>query len=292
MKRTILMLMGAWLASIFAVMAQDDIYFTPKKKKAKQTSVQTATETDDWTSNRESVMDEDTYNRRNHSVATSDDDDYAYYDDGENSESGVYTSRIVRFHSPGLTIVSSPYYEESIAIWADPWYAYRPFGYYTSYWDYHYGWGGYYSWNNYWWHHSWCDPWYHHAWYPTHHHHYHPIYRPSKPSHVTHRPKRPSAGRDYYHPSTERAAAQGVTKRPSSNARPSQNRNEQRNNNKSTYRPSQNDSRQNSVSTPSRPARERSFGTPSNSRSERSFQQGGSNRSMGSGSNRSGGRRR
>ena len=291
MKRIILTLIGAWLASTVMVFAQDDIYFTPNKKKAKKAATQATTETDDWASNREGVMDVDTYNRRNRTQSAEDSQTNSYYDDADSGEGGVYTSRIVRFHAPGVTIISSPYYEESIAIWADPWYVYRPFGYYSSYWDYHYGWGGYYGWNNHWWHHSWYDPWYHHAWHP-HYHHYHPVLPPSKPSHVVQRPSRPSSNRDFYRPSTQRAEANGITSRPSSNARPSQNRNDQRNNSVSNNRPTQNESRQNSVSNSSRPARERSFGTPSNSRSERSFQQGGSNRSVGGGSNRSGGRRR
>ena len=278
----LLFVTGSTLCSI----AQDDLYFVPKKKKeVRKTDAPTVNEYDNWADNRTSSIDVDAYNRRGTSSKT---DESAYYPEESDNES--YTNRIVRFHAPGVTVVSSPYYTEYIDVYADPWYSfYAPYGWYDYTWSSHYGWHYSWGWNRpYHWYYSCYDPWwgwhghhhpsYHHAWYPHygggHHHHY----VPSRPA-----PRRPVASNRGYRPSTERGT------RPSANRRPSENRNSvtTNRNNASTNR--------NTVST-DRNSRKPSSTTVSPSRNERPqrVMGGGNNggsrpqRSVGS----SGGRRR
>lgn len=276
------LILGAFLLNISPCMAQDDIYFVPKKKKAK-----TETADDNWAEKRTSQMDVDTYNRRNRTKLTESYEDDAEYDDIE--ASGTYTTRIVRFHAPGVTYISSPYYTDYIDIWVNPFYAYSPWSFHYGYHYDPWGWNCYYGWGDPWFHYGWYDPWFHHGWHHHFHHHHYPVYypgfHPGGPSYaVNPRPKRPAAIRDRYRPSTAISSNRDNSIRPSQNMRPSQNRN-----NVSTQkRPQSNSSRPST--TQSRPARERNFGTPSNSRIERnatpsrpsrSVNTGGSNRSMG-----------
>lgn len=290
MKKFVYLILSAMLFNVVALYAQDDVYFVPKKKKAKVEVVE-----ENWTANRSDIMDVDAYNRRNTSkqndVSSDDNDDTSAY------EEGTYTSRIIRFHAPGVTLISSPYYTDYVAVWSDPWYVYRPYGFYAGSWGFYWGWNSPYGWYDPWWSHGWYDPWHYHAWYPHHHYYpgYHPGYypgaHPGKPSYaVNPRPKRSSTIRDRYRPSTMLNSKNEYANRPANSARPSQNRNSV-----STQRQQQNNSSRPSTST-SRPARERTFGTPSNSNRQNGsgFSTGRPSRSMnsGGGSSRGTGRRR
>ena len=166
MNKWIFTLITLIVSSTLYSFAQDDIYFVPSKKKVtkQEVPVYESTEYDSWAENREGVMDVDSYNRRGGATARQQTYDYDVVDDSES-----LTNRIVRFHAPGITVVSSPYYADYIDIYADSWYSpFRPY-----YW---YGYGWHYSWYNSWWGspyywNSYCyDPWW--GW----HNHYHPIY--------------------------------------------------------------------------------------------------------------------
>lgn len=285
MNKQLFLLLAFIIGSAVDTLAQDDLYFVPSKKKAKKVQAEQydAVEYDDWAEGRNSDMDIDAYNRRSGSADKGAD---TYNDHAGESES--FTNRIVRFHAPGITVVSSPYYTDYIDVYTDPWYAfYRPYSWYDFGWHNYYGWHTSWWWSTpYYWHSSWYDPWW--GW----HGHYHPIYYPGwhphhgghhhhyYPSRTEHR--RPVASNRGYRPSTERGT------RPSADRRPSQNRNSvsTNRNNSSTNR--------NTISS-DRNSRTPSSSTVSPSRNERpqrtmSGGGGGSRpqRSMGG----SGGRRR
>ena len=293
MNKQLFLLLAFIVGSAVSTLAQDDLYFVPTKKKAKKAQpVQyDATEYDDWAEGRNSDIDIDAYNRRG-DAAHKDADTYPEPAD----ESTSLTNRIVRFHAPGITVVSSPYYTDYIDVYTDPWYAfYRPYSWYDFGWHNYYGWHSSWWWGTpYYWHSACYDPWwgwhghyhpiyhpgYHHAWHPSHggHHHYYP-------SCTEHR--RPSASNRGYRPSTERGTRPSAN-RPSVGQRPNQDRNNAsvNRNNSSTNR--------NSISN-DRGTRKPSNSTMSPSRTERPQRvMGGggsrSQRSMGGGS--SGGRRR
>lgn len=283
MNRYLITLLLFVTGSALCCMAQDDLYFVPtKKKEVQKVDVSTSSEYDNWADNRNSTIDVDAYNRRGTSDKT---DDSAYYPEEDDNES--YTNRIVRFHAPGVTVVSSPYYTEYIDVYADPWYSfYSPYSWYNYTWSSHYGW--YYSWGwnrPYHWYYSCYDPWWgwhghyhpvhHPVWYPHHGGHHHHYY----PSRTEHR--RPTASNRGYRPSTERGT------RPSADRRPRQNRE-----NTSINRGNTSTNR-NSVSTDRNTRRPSSTVSPSRTERPQRVMSGGSRteRSMG-GSRNSGGRRR
>ena len=220
MSKRFLLLLTLILSCAHWSIAQDDLYFTPSKKSAKKkVASDTSTEYDTWADNRTGITDVDTYNRRK---STGKRDSLALYTTEE--EEGALTNRIVRFHAPGITVVSSPYYAEFIDIYTDPWYSfYRPYGWYDYHWYGHYGWHSSWWWNDpFYWHTGYYDPYW--GW----HHHYHPIYHPGfypgwHPSHGGHHHhyypsrtehRRPSASNRGYRPSTERDARPSTTHRP------------------------------------------------------------------------------
>ena len=160
----------------------DDMYFVPKKK-AKTTVVDNGSVT---FSSQESfhvsgeTMDVDAYNRR-----YSDGDNYEYegddvqYSDYSDDADYVYSSRIVRFHSPRRVMLSSPLYWDVVYIGGGSnWVIYDDgiyWDYYPTYSSWYYpSWSWsysifspyYYGWNSYWHHHN-----YHYSWW--HHNHYH-----------------------------------------------------------------------------------------------------------------------
>ena len=224
------MIMNKWIFTLITLVfsntlgcfAQDDLYFVPSKKKVKKQEMPTyeSVEYDNWADGRDGVMDIDTYNRRGNITRT---DSARYYD--ETDESNSYTNRIVRFHAPGITVVSSPYYADYIDIYASSWYSpYPSYGWYGFGWHhswYNPWWGSPYYWNSYcydpWW--GWHNhfypihyPGHHHGWYPSYIGHY-PHYYPSRTEH-----RRPATTNRGYRPSTERGT------RPSAERRPSQDR--------------------------------------------------------------------
>lgn len=218
MNRTILTLFTAIVGHALGCLAQDDLYFTPSKKKAKQkVEAYADTEYDNWADHRSSNIDVDAYNRRGNSDTS---EIQPLYEPENEAES--LTNRIVRFHSPGITIVSSPYYTEYIDIYTDPWYSfYGPYSWYDYNWHTYYGWGHSWWWNSpYYWHAGWYTP--HWGW----HGHFHPIYHPNHPvwhphhgghhhyypSRTEHR--RPIASGRNHRPSTERGNRPSVTQRP------------------------------------------------------------------------------
>ena len=144
-------------------MAQDDLYFTPSKKakeaaqKRNAASMTARTETVtaptvvDYHSNTRS---EDEYNRRyvngeqyvvdslDASVNTVDEGVAPRYDLSDPELDYRYSRRIVRFHSPRLYALTSPYY------W-DLYYGYGAWDYLYDPWDpwyWHYGWSYGWSW--------------------------------------------------------------------------------------------------------------------------------------------------
>lgn len=291
MNNRIFLLIAFVLSNAFQMVAQDDLYFVPSKKKAKKEQTLTTYESqeyDNWAEGRNEQMDVDAYNRRNY---TNTNEEYAYDEQANETES--LTNRIVRFHAPGVTIVSSPYYSDYIDIYADLWYSsYRPYGWYS------------YNWYNPWWWdypYYWASPYYHTWWgwhghyhptyFPGHHHAWHPHYGGLHHQHYPLRAtnKRPVASNRGYRPSTERGT------RPSANreARPSAER-------KSTQRggtiSTERTGRQPNYSTQDRNSRRQSSTTTTMpSRTERTPQRtmgsGGSNRSQRSVGSSSGRRR-
>ena len=197
-----------------ALLAQiNDIYFVPTKKSAKSVE-QTQTTEEDVVQNVEEnssssyFMDEDEYNRRYTSSLNrvSADEEYEYEEspteysnDSESvtrsytisdNEDYKYSTRLVRFHSPGSTLLRSPWYWDVVYsgginnwtiyddgiywdIYTDDWYYYSPswsWGYYSPYYRGWYNSWGY--WNNHWYYgynHCWGHHWHNH-YYPVHTH--------------------------------------------------------------------------------------------------------------------------
>lgn len=303
MKRWIVLSALLCVAVTVCRAQDDDVYFVPsgvKSEPAKKVSparyapVSSEKEyADDWASGRVGERDVDDYNRRG----------TAYRDTlnsgeelPEETESGVYTARLVRFHSPRVGIyVSSPFYVDYYDYWLDPWYDSWYCGWWPGYsvgWWYGWGWRPY--WHSWW---GWHDPW----WGPSWGWH-HPIW--STPSwSVNHRPSRYMATNRLtsYRPSRDYAASRGngsglnrgTTTRPSrgyttgTSGRPSRQFGTSRSTNRNISTPTQPRSR--SIDNSSNRSN-RSYGTPSNSSSGRSFGTGsGSGRSIGSGNHGFGG---
>ena len=112
MKNLILLLMMLVPIGTFAQV--DDMYFIPKKK-----GKSTVVVSDDSGSSQErfytggQTMDVDAYNRRyNESDYETDyESDVTEYDDYSDDDTDyIYSSRIVRFHSPRKVLLSSPWY--------------------------------------------------------------------------------------------------------------------------------------------------------------------------------------
>ena len=291
MNNRIFLLLFFVVGSVLHAIAQDDLYFVPTKKKVTpKTDVYTSSDYDNWADNRNSTIDVDAYNRRGTSDKTNESE---YYSEDNDTES--FTSRIVRFHAPGVTVVSSPYYTEYIDVYADPWYSYySPYSWHNYTWSSHYGWSYSWGWNHpYHWYYSCYDPWwgwhghyhpvYHHAWHPHHGGHHHHHYYPSR----TEQHRRPTASNRGYRPSTERGTRPS-TGRPSKADRPSRHNREHVSTNRG-------DAPKNhkTVSTDRNSRRPSSTVSPSRTERPQRVMSGGSRtqRSMG-GSRSSGGRRR
>ncbi len=291
MNNRIFLLIAFVLSNAFQMVAQDDLYFVPSKKKTKKEQALATYESqeyDNWAEGRDELMDVDSYNRRNY---TSKNEEYSY--DEQASETESLTNRIVRFHAPGVTIVSSPYYSDYIDIYADLWYSlYRPYGWHSYswynpwWWDYPYYWSSpyYHTWWG--WHGHYPPayfPGYHHTWYPHyggHHHQHYPLRAANK---------RPMTSNRGYRPSTERGA------HPSTNrdSRPSaERRSTQRSGNISTERTG----RQPNYNTQNHSSRKQPSTTATPHRTERTPQRtmgsGGASRSQRSMGGSGGGRRR
>lgn len=291
MNNRIFLLIAFVLSNAFQMVAQDDLYFVPSKKKTKKEQALATYESqeyDNWAEGRDELMDVDSYNRRNY---TSKNEEYSY--DEQASETESLTNRIVRFHAPGITIVSSPYYSDYIDIYTDIWFSvYRPYGWHSYswynpwWWDYPYYWSSpyYHTWWG--WHghyHPTYFPGHHHAWYPHyggHHHQHYPLRAANK---------RPMTSNRGYRPSTERGA------RPSTNrdSRPSaERRSTQRSGNISTERTG----RQPNYNTQNHSSRKQPSTTATPHRTERTPQRtmgsGGASRSQRSMGGSGGGRRR
>lgn len=169
---SLLILFGAIFLSGFA--QDDDIYFVPSKAKKQQaqqpaparvspvagTTTSNREDTADWAAGRISNRDVDDYNRRyvNHN-------DSLYEEmQSEDTQSGIYTTRLVRFHSPRVGIyVSSPFYADYYDYWYD--YGFLPDYHWSSIYGPWYGWG--WSWNrwpywNTWW--GWHSPYWDYCW--------------------------------------------------------------------------------------------------------------------------------
>lgn len=181
MKRlfAILILATCFASWIFA--QDDDVYFVPTKarkaaeakklQERQQRRLQSDYEyiqnqgygadafrdNDNWASGRVGQRNVDEYNRRQATPDTS------YVLDAGYDEEGVYTSRLIRFHSPRVgVVVSSPYY----GLWVDcydPWLTPWDADFYYSSW---YGWGlsPYYYRSSFYWRYGWYDPWWSYSW--------------------------------------------------------------------------------------------------------------------------------
>ncbi len=269
MKKYVCLFLLLACASVQSRAQDDDIYFVPSKeeiKKAEQPvhseydAILSGEETENWAEGRgNGHWDVDDYNRRGeHSAATAETDSVEAYD--SMSGSGEYTTRIVRFHSPRVGIyVSSPYYVDVYDYyWNDPWF-YNPWYNDYFYWGWRpYAWGGWHSW------HCWYDPWYHGSW--GWHPHYYPTWGP--PRYAYRGPGNRYGGR-----------YDGVASRPSSGR----------------YFSTTGSSRQNGISTSSRPSQRyntgsgsrpsRNFGTSGTTRPSRNYGTSGNSRPTGTSGN-------
>lgn len=199
----------------FEMAAQvDDMYFVPKKKDKKnkvqvedKKNVEIVQEqrTESYTGEE---RDEDEYNRRGHLSSRSyNNDDYyeeeqasneEYVSDGEDNtvveeEDFTYSSRILRFHSPRMVMLSSPWYWDIVYtcgtdnwIVCDDglyWDVYPSYSYYSSWyyptWSWHFSFAPWGVYNSYCWDY-WHAPFY--AWH--HHHHYYPHWGGNHHGHI------------------------------------------------------------------------------------------------------------
>lgn len=184
MKRILAILIFAISFASWSFAQDDDVYFVPTKaQKAaeakklherEQRRLQSYYEyidkynndqddasdvyrdNEDWAVGRVGQRNVDEYNRRQATPDTSYVPDAGY-------EEGVYTSRLIRFHSPRVgVVVSSPYY----GLWVDcydPWLTPWDADLYYSSW---YGWGlsPYYYRSSFYWRYGWYDPWWSYSW--------------------------------------------------------------------------------------------------------------------------------
>ncbi len=205
------------LCASLAAMAQDDVYFVPTKKAIQKEReenlgyIQSRTyeipaeafEHDDWAAGRSNGnRGIDEYNRRTSRYGRGKDSLRNSRSRYEDDAPYTATSRIVRFRSPGITIVTSPYYYDyydfvSYDPWIDDW-AWG--GWRTSFDPFYYNrWGGWYSpWSfsyNYWgspwrygwydsyWHYGWGSPYYYGGWYSPFYYDSPRWYSYSRPAH-------------------------------------------------------------------------------------------------------------
>nr|WP_315090760.1 hypothetical protein [uncultured Alloprevotella sp.] len=133
--------------------AQDDVYFVPNGQETKENvsnSSYQRIENDNnstWYEGRSSKRSVDEYNRRDSKTKSS---SSAYYDNEDYSPDGECTARIVRFHSPRMVVVASPYYWDFYDTYLyDPWLSS------SWYWNSRWGWSNRYGW---------YDPWYSWTW--------------------------------------------------------------------------------------------------------------------------------
>ena len=183
----------------FAADAQvDDMYYVPKRDDAKENAAEKFSTTRMRLGTSGTLRDEDEYNRRG-SAYISDDDAYesdvetesVEYEYADDEEDYVYSTRIVRFHSPHRVVISSPLYWD--VVYSDGWNTWTVYDdgfYWDAYpncysswvapaWSWGYSFGGFsLSFGSYyyhrpigWWHHP---HYYHHhwghSWHPVHHH--------------------------------------------------------------------------------------------------------------------------
>lgn len=240
MKQKLLFLLSFYLFATHAFAQDDDIYFVPKKKsnesevksviRTSNYSVAHDAEEEDWSEGRVADRDVDEYNRRGGYSESSQANETVGYVDEETMATGTYTQRIVRFHSPMGTYVSSPYYSDYIDIWLDPWYDFH----FTYGWGW-YGWNNWYCWSpfhhSHWWN-PWYDPFYPPYWHPNYHPGYHPGHHPGY--HPGHQPNAfagkvgPNGGYVSYGKSGNNKGKQSVTRygnttKRNNNSRPSRN---------------------------------------------------------------------
>lgn len=191
------------LCAAISAMAQDDMYFVPTKKAIQQEREVNlgyrqsqvydvpaeSFDHDNWADGRNyGNRNVDEYNRRGVRSKTADSlrSNRMRYDD---EAPYTATSRIVRFRSPGITIVTSPYYYDYYDFadydpWIDDWawggwrYSYDPFYYnrwstWYSPWSYSYNYWGSpfyfgaswrYGWYGSYWNYGWNSPYYYGGW--------------------------------------------------------------------------------------------------------------------------------
>lgn len=193
MKRSVILLVALLTVVSGAYAQRDDMYYRPSKKdkvdKAANTSEKAAnsntinysTTYDDYDGYTDDDI--DAYNRRYDMYG-----DTLYLGDGEGDSQSSYdgeyeqeyynndyecTARIIRFHSPSISIYygfGSPFYWDYYDyVWGwggfyDPWY-------YDAYWGWNWSWGWRYPYYGWGWYHR---PWHYWAWdYRPHYHHGH-----------------------------------------------------------------------------------------------------------------------
>ena len=204
------------LCAGLSAFAQDDVYFVPTKKaiqKEREENVgyrqsrvyEVPTEDfeyDNWAigrSNGNRGVDE--YNRRTSRYGRGKDSltrSRAY----EEEAPYTATSRIVRFRSPGISIVTSPYYYDyydfvSYDPWIDDWawggwrtsfnpFYYNRWGSWYTPWNYSYSYWGSpwrYGWYDSYWSYSWGSPYYYGGWSSPFYYDYPSSYSYSRPTH-------------------------------------------------------------------------------------------------------------
>lgn len=193
MKRSVILLVALLTVVSGAYAQRDDMYYRPSKKDkvdeaantsekaANSNTINYSTTYDDYDGYTDDEI--DAYNRRYDMYG-----DTLYLGDGEGDSQSSYdgeyeqeyynndyecTARIIRFHSPSISIYygfGSPFYWDYYDyVWGwggfyDPWY-------YDAYWGWNWSWGWRYPYYGWGWYHR---PWHYWAWdYRPHYHHGH-----------------------------------------------------------------------------------------------------------------------
>lgn len=192
----------------------NDIYYVPKKKvknapknnEGTQQSLQTTQER--FTSSTGggtgivSERDEDEYNRRYTYSADAESDEPGYDEaavyDEQNDVEYLYSSRIVRFHSPRMVVTSSPWYWDVVytsgadnwivcddGVYWDVYPSYVYSSWYRPTWSFGWSYGGWNFCYNDWWWNDWAFHPHHHmgGWWHGHYHHHHHNHFAPHPGH-------------------------------------------------------------------------------------------------------------
>lgn len=179
----VLGLMPVFVLDMCGQTDDDDMYFmsSKKSKTVKKVTHTSASPRDEettivvYSNNRRN---DDEYNRRNRDVMTNEVvEDTSAIDINDEEVEYAYSRRILKFHSPNLVIINSPYYWDLVYVRGVYDYLYNPYYYDPFYWDFGWGfgctWGPWSCWYGpiWGWHSPWrpwgTTVWYGHTWVGT-----------------------------------------------------------------------------------------------------------------------------